>query len=503
MKHLFGFTGAVMLLACSSAFAASMNDTLRIGIQDDPDMLDPHRSHTYTGRLVYAALCDKLVDTSADLQYVPRLATAWRWSDEGKTLTMTLREGVTFHDGEPFDAAAVKFNLDRARTLPDSQRKSELTSIDSVDVTDSKTVTIHLKQADATLIAQFSDRAGMMLAPKAAAGDFGNKPVCSGPYEFVERVQQDRIVLKKFAQYWNKDAYHFDKVVFLPIPDTSVRLANLRSGDLDMIEHVAPTDVAAAKSDSNLKVYSTAGLGYMELVVNVGNGPAAQTPLGQDKRVRQALELSLDRDVINQVVFESLYTPANQALPPSSPYFDSALKSQPRNAEKAKALLVAAGVKLPFAIDLKVPNNPISQQVGQIVQAMAEEAGFKVNLIAGEYATQLSEQQLGNYQIALYSWSGRPDPDGNIHQFVTCKAALNDAKYCNPKVDELLNAARVTNDLAARKALYDQAQTILADEDPYIYLFFDPRLFVASTHVQGFVPQPDGLIRLENMSLKN
>lgn len=500
MKHLLAFTGVTLLLACSQAMAAPA--ILRIGIQDDPDMLDPHRSRTYAGRLVYTALCDKLVETDADLQFIPRLATAWEWSEDGKMLTMNLREGVTFHDGEPFDAEAVKFNLDRARTLPDSQRKSELSSVESVEATAPSIVTIHLKKPDATLIAQLSDRSGMMLAPKAAAGaDYASKPVCSGPYEFVERVQQDRIVLKKYDGYWNKDVFHFDRVVFMPIPDTSVRLANLRSGDLDMIERVAPTDVKSAKADTKLKVYSTPGLGFMEMVVNIDNGPKAQNPLGQDKRVRQAFELSLDRDAINQVVFEGLYIPANQALSPSSPFFDKTKTIPARDPEKARALLGEAGVNMPFPIDLKVANNPIAQQIGQIIQAMAQESGFQVNLIAGEYATQLSEQQAGNYQVALYNWSGRPDPDGNLHQFVTCNAPLNDARYCNPKVDELLNEARVRNDLEERKALYAQAQEILIDEAPYIYLFFDPRLFVARGDLQNFQPQPDGLIRLENVSL--
>lgn len=290
MKFAHLMTTTLLLLAANAAVAET---TLRIGIQDDPDMLDPHRSRTYSGRLVYTALCDKLVDVNPDLTYAPQLATAWNWSEDGKTLTMTLRDGVTFHDGEVFDAAAVKFNLDRARTLPDSLRKSELASVESVEVVDAKTVAIKVKQPDATLISQLSDRAGMMLAPKASATDVASKPVCSGPYKFVQRVQQDRIVLERFDNYWNKQAYHFDKVIFLPIPDTSVRLANLRSGDLDIIERVAPTDVKIAKADSHVQVFSTPGLGYMQLMYNTNNGDKANNPLGKDKRVRKAFELAL------------------------------------------------------------------------------------------------------------------------------------------------------------------------------------------------------------------
>lgn len=499
MKFTQLMTGTLLLLAANAAVAES---TLRIGIQDDPDVLDPHRSRTYSSRLVYAALCDKLVDINPHLEYVPQLATAWNWSEDNKTLTMTLRDGVTFHDGETFDAAAVKFNLDRARTLPDSLRKSELSSIDSVDVIDAHTVAIKVKQPDATLISQLSDRAGMMLAPKASAAEVGAKPVCSGPYKFVQRVQQDRIVLERFDHYWNKQAYHFDKVIFLPIPDTSVRLANLRSGDLQMIERVAPTDVKTAKADSKLQVFNTPGLGYMQLMYNTNNGERAKTPMGQDKRVRKAFELAIDRDAINQVVFEGLYAPGAQPFPMSSPYYDKSLPIPARDVEQSKKLLAEAGVKLPLVVELKVANNPIAQQVGQIIQAMADEAGFKVNLVATEYATLLSEQQSGNFQVGMSAWSGRPDPDGDIYQFVACKGGQNDGHFCDPKLDALLDKARTVNDQAQRQALYFEALRLLADDVPASYLYFDPRIIAMRSDISGFVPNPDGLIRLENVVIK-
>lgn len=499
MKIARTIPAMLLMLAANAAFAES---TLRIGIQDDPDVLDPHRSRTYSGRLVYTALCDKLVDVTPELTYVPQLATAWNWSEDGKTLTMNLREGVTFHDGEPFDAAAVKFNLDRARTLPDSLRKSEVASIESVEVVDSKTVAIKVKQPDATLISQLSDRAGMMLAPKASLGDVGAKPVCSGPYKFLQRVHQDRIVLERFDKYWNKQAYHFDKVVFMPIPDTSVRLANLRSGDVDIIERVAPTDVKTAKADSNLVISNTPGLGYVHLMFNVADGERANTPVGKDKRVRKAFELAIDRDAINQVVFEGLYDPSGQPFPKSSPYYDKSLPMPTRDVEKSKALLTEAGVKMPLTVELKVTNNPIAQQVGQIIQAMAAEAGFDVKLVATEYATLLAEQQSGNFQIGMSNWSGRPDPDGDIHQFVACKAGQNDGHYCNAELDKALNTARTVNDVAQRQAQYNQALRVLADDVPTSYLYFEPRIIAMRKNVTGLVPNPDGLIRLANVSFK-
>src|SRR3954469_15266612 len=234
----------VMALGLALGASASMAQTLRIGLAEDPDMVDPSLARSFVGRLVFASLCDKLVDIDEKLNIVPQLATSWQWSPDNKSLTMKLRQGVTFHDGEKFDAAAVKYNLERHKTMAGSNRRGELAPVTSVDVVDASTVRLNLNAPFAPLLAQLADRAGMMVSPKAApaAGEkFGVKPVCSGPFKFVERVAQDRIVFERFANYWNKSAIHFDKVVYQPIVDATVRLANLKSGQLDLIERVAPS----------------------------------------------------------------------------------------------------------------------------------------------------------------------------------------------------------------------------------------------------------------------
>jgi peptide/nickel transport system substrate-binding protein len=432
---------------------------------------------------------------------VPQLATEWSWSDDYKTLTMKLLEGVTFHDGEPFDAAAAKANLDRARTLPDSMRKSELVSVESVEVVDPMTIAIKLSRPDATLLAQLSDRSGMMLSPKAFETDFAQAPVCSGPYRFVERVQNDRIVLEKYADYRDADMFSFDRVVFLPIPDTTVRLANLQAGDLEMLERLAPSDVAAVKSDPSLVLAPVTGIGYQGLTINVANGERSKTPLGQDKRVRQALELAIDREAINQVVGAGIYPPAQQPFPEASPYHSDKFPVRARDVEKARALLKEAGhERVPF--ELIFGTGTIQQQIAELIQAMVAEAGFDVSLRATEFAAMLKEAQQGNFEVEQVGWSGRVDPDGNIYSFVTCDGNLNDSDYCNPEVDRLLNEARTTLDQAKRKELYDAAQTILQEDLPIIYTYYQPWPFVLSSKVKGFTPYPDGMIRLKGVTIE-
>ena len=493
------FAAAAVCIGLAGPAAAQ---NLRVGLAEDPDVLDPHQARTFVGRIVFTALCDKLVDVTPDLKFVPRLATSWEWGADGKSLTFKLRDGVKFHDGEPFNAEAVKFNIERAKTLPESRRKSEITSISSVEVVDPLTVKLVLSQPDVTVLAQLSDRSGMMLSPKAAAAAgaaAGNKPVCSGPYQFVERVQNDRIVLQRFPDHWNKAAYAFERVTYLPIPDSTVRLANLRSGDLDIIERLEATDVKTAKADANLKTASAVGLGYQGLNINLANGERAKNPLGQDKRVRQALELSIDRDAINQVVFEGQFAPGNQPFPPANPYNAKELPIQPRDVAKAKALLKEAGVTTPVAVEVTMANNPRSQAVMQVIQSMAQETGFAIKLKATEFATMLNEGTKGDFQSNQYGWSGRPDPDGNIHAFVTCKGGLNDWKYCNPEVDKLLDEARTLSDPAARKAKYTAAQMILSKDLPTIYLYHESWIWGMKKKIDGFVAHPDGMIRLDNV----
>lgn len=500
LRHtsLAALSGLLLL----GSLPAQAESTLRIGLGADPDMLDPHLARTYYGRFVFAALCDRLVDIDEKLQVVPGLATDWKWSEDGKTLTMNLRQGVTFQDGEKFDAAAVKFNLDRAMTLPGSLRKSELSSVESVEVASPSQVILHLKNADAALLSQLTDRAGTMLAPKATVKpDFAMHPVCSGPYQFASRVQQDRIVLKRFDHYWNKSAYHFDKVVFLPIPDASVRLANLRSGDLDLTEGIAASDVKTVTADSRLSLVKVTGLGYQGITFNIANGKTApDSPFAKDARVREAFSLAIDRDALNQVAFEGQYTPANQAFSPVSPYHVK-LPVPARDVEKAKALLAAAGVKTPLNVTLLVTNNPTSQQVGQVIQVMVSEAGFNVNLQMSEFATLLDRQQRGDFQLSLSGWSGRPDPDGSIFAFINSKGTLNDGRYGNPQVDSWLTEARQTNDIAARQALYNKVVQQLQSDMPIAYLYFEPRIFGMTKKLQGFKAWPDGLVRLAGVTM--
>jgi len=505
MKRLASALALALALSAATAGSAFAQTNLRIGLAEDPDVLDPSLARTYVGRIVFSSICDKLFDIDEKLNVVPQLALSHEESADGKEVTIKLRPNVKFHDGEPFDAKAAKYSLDRHRTLKGSFRKPELGSVDSVEVVDPLTIKLHLKQPFSPLLAQLTDRAGMMVSPKAAEAEgdkFGLHPVCAGPYKFVERVQQDRIVVEKFKDYWNKDNVFIDKITYLPIVDGTVRLANLRSGGLDLIERVLATDIKTVRSDPKLKLSKAVSLGYLGLTINLKNGPKSDNPLAKDPRVRRAFELSLDRDAINQVVFNGEFVPGNQWVNPQNPYYQEKFPIPKRDVAKAKALLKEAGVTTPISLDFMVPNGAETRAVAEVVQSMAAEAGFDLKIRVTEFATSLKQSEDGNYQVFLIGWSGRSDPDGNSYSFQVCGQPQNTTGYCDKEVDAAHAEARSKSKFEDRKKAYEKVAAKFLTEGSIIYLYH-PQVLVAHTDkLDGYKQMPDGLVRVIGLKLK-
>lgn len=496
---------AAACLALAAATPALAQTNLRIGLAEDPDVLDPSFGRTYVGRIVFASLCDKLFDIDDTLAVVPQLALAQETSADGTSVTIRLRPGVRFHDGEAMDAESVKFSLERHLKIPGSFRRAEIAALDTVEVVDPLTVKLNLKTPFAPLIAQLTDRAGMMVSPKAAreAGErFGQKPVCAGPYRFVERVQQDRIVVERFPDYWDRDRVKIDRITYVPIPDSTVRLANLKAGQLDLIERALATDVKDIQSDRRLRVASQIDLGYMGMTINVANGEGAKGPLAQDARIRQALSLAIDREALNEVVFSGAALAGNQWVSPRSPWYQAKYPVPARELARAKQLIAASGAKTPIAVDYMVPNNPETRQVAEVIQSMAAEAGFDMKIRVTEFATSLNEAEAGRYGAYMLNWSGRTDPDGNLYVFHKSGGAQNYGKSASKDVDAWLDEARQKTATGERMTLYEKvAGTLLADS-PILYLYHRPVIIAHTARLEGFKPVADGLVRVVGLTLK-
>ena len=493
--------------------AQAQKKSLVIALNQDPDILDPSLARTYVGRIIFSQMCEKLYEIDENLKIFPQLAADLPAVTEGgKTVTIKLRPGVKFNDGTPMNAEAVRYSLDRHLNMKGSNRRSELESVNSIDVVDPLTVRLKLKVPFSPLVAILADRAGMPVSPAVATklGDkFGTAPVCVGPWQFVERVSQDRIVLERSPHYFDKSAAKFDRLIFRIIPDDNVRLANLRSGDIDMMHLVGPTDAANLRKEGKYEVSSVTGIGYSGLTINLHNktGKPPQppgnlgTPLANDPRVREALDLSIDRVALNQVAWDGQYTPGCTPISPVSPFADKTRKCPARDVAKAKKLLADAGLAGGYSFEMMIVNDPQQRRAGEVIQGMAKEAGFNISLKPSEFASALNDNDAGKDQAFLIGWSGRVDPDANIFQFQTCGASLNTTQACDEGLDVILNRAREVSDVAQRTSLYRQAVDKFAfSRRNILYLYHLNYIVSYPKNLKGYRAVPDGLIRIKGVS---
>ncbi|WP_234018856.1 MULTISPECIES: ABC transporter substrate-binding protein [unclassified Streptomyces] len=485
--------------------------TLTVALNADPDKLDPTLAQTLVGRTVFAGMCEKLYDTDVDGKVVPQLATALpKVSDAGRTITFDVRKDAEFSDGTKLDADAVVTSLLRHRDLAGSARATELAPLKSAKATGPYSVRLTLKQAYVPLSAVLADRAGMVMSPTALkkyGKNFTNHPSCVGPFKFAERVGGDRIVLTKDAHYYDADAVHLDKVIYKPIPDGGVRLANLRSGDVQVGDQMSPVDVKSSLTDDKLQLFDSPSLGYQGIGLNVGNVKGLgekpgtiDSPLAKDVRVREAFGLAIDRDLINKVVFQGMYEPACGPVSPEAAIApgEKASTCPKRDVAKAKRLLKQAGVKTPVPVELKTSTTPEWSRIGQVIQAMAKDAGFAVTLRPTEYATMLEETDAGQYQAFNSGWSGRLDPDGNIASFLQTRGAMNAYGYSDKKVDALIARGRTEADPAERAKIYGELTRRVNAAHALIYLYRQKNYVVAGKDVAGIRVYGDGLIRVKD-----
>lgn len=502
-----GATGEDSFGEPASAEQVKDGGSLVMALSAEPDQLDPALSRSLYSRYVFHAMCQKLYDVDQDAKVVPQLATDLpTTSADGKTVTIPVRDDIEFADGTPFDAEAVKTTLERNLTLDGSGRKSELGPITDVTAKDSKTVVITLSKPFAPLTAALTDRAGMIVSPKAAElGDkFATAPVCVGPFKFSKRVPQNSIELVKDPKFYDADKVHFDKVTYRIITDASIRAANLRSGDVQVADSLSAQDVPALQKEQDLQVLQSQSLGYQGVTFNIANSDGIGSPLKQvdtpeakDPRIRKAFELAVDRAGLVKVVFNDFNTVACSPISPKSEFSTEAAQAcTPHDPAKAKALLEEAGVTTPLKIEMITSNNPDSLRLAQALQSMVKEGGFDLQIKPVEYASLLDQQDRGDFSLLQLGWSGRIDPDANITNFVGTGGSQNVAGYSDETVDALLQKARESGDLAERKDLYGQVVDKLHEDNPLIYLYRQRNLTGVSTSLLGVQVFPDGVVRL-------
>ncbi len=487
-----------------SAGAPKKGGTIKAEINSDVQNLDPMPSTLLVDRQVLYNLYDSLVAIDKDLKIIPSLAESWQTPDP-KTYIFKLRQGVKYHDGTDFNADSVKWNIERYLTDKKSLRGPEIGFVQTVEVMDPYTVKFNLKAPFAPLLANLSDRAGMMISQKAAeaAGiDFTRKPLGggTGAFKFVEWVKDDHIALERNANYWKKDASgtalpYLDKVTIRPIVDATVALTNVKTGDVDVSHYLPAKDYASIKAGKEIILQETTGLGYASIALNVRDEPFNK------KELRQAFAEAIDRDQLLKTIFFDVGKPAYGAFPPSNFAYDPNFKPYTGHASKAKEYLKAGGKPDGFTCEMKIRSgDPETSQLAQLVKDQVAKAGITMNLIQIDYPTLVADQQAGKYQANLTGWSGRIDPDGNVYNQLHTGTPNN--LYSNPQVDDLLDRARAASDQAQRKEMYQQVQKLVADDAPTVYYQFPLSFMLTRPTIQGMTLYPDAIMRFETGWLK-
>jgi peptide/nickel transport system substrate-binding protein len=475
---------------------------LRVGFYVEAATMDPHLSGSKIDRQVYHNMYEPLVTLDNKLQIKPGLAESWTQPDP-KTIVFKLRQGVKFHDGTDFDAESVKFNFDRMQN-PDTKslRTGEIANVQNAEVVDKYTVKLNLKRPDAALMATLTDRAGMIISPEAVkkfGADLQRNPVGTGPFQFVEWIKDDHLSLKRFDGYWNKEGGpYLDGIRYRPIPDDTVKTQSLVGGEIDVMDYVAPRDVAMLKGNSSVVEVDVPSLATFNYQLNMTRPPFDK------KELRLAVAYALDIEAITKGVWLGVGVASNGPIAPSSWAYDKEITPITRDLAKAKQLLAAGGKPDGFSFALEQVNTPIDIQTAEAIKAQLAEVGIQVDVQVVDGARQQADGNNRNFDVTSYNWSGRPDPDGNTFQFFKTQqgSGLNWAGYSNPKVDEILDKTREVSDQSERKKLYSEMVKILQEDCPWLFIIHpvEPKAFTPK--LQGYDPIPDGMMRFKNVWLK-
>jgi len=516
--RLFGLLSALAVLAgaCTPTDAIRgpepqtpvRGGTITVVLDFDVVNLDPLRSVQVSDRAVQYQIYDSLVRLDTAGNFIPWLAQSWTFSEGDSVVTFKLRTGVRYHDGTPFDAESVKWNIDRYRVAP--ARRGELAPIVAVEVVDAATVRFTLKGPSPSLLANLVDRAGMMLSRSAVESggeDFTRRPskAGSGPFIFVEAVKEDHVTVERNPEWWGRDSHggalpYLDQVIFRPRLDADVRLTNVRTGDAHVATRINGKDVALVRADATLAYREMPGVGFMSLVPNRAPGF-----LFNEGRYVKAVAMAIDRREILSNVFAGWGAVGYGALAPPHFAYDPSFKTyDTADLAGAKKLVEEVG-RGPLRFEMLVQTGEASwMQTALLMQAQLAKADITANLkpvSPGEIQRAQSERKFSG--MALWGWSGRIDPDGNTYDFVRTGGVQNDSSYSNPEVDRLLDEQRSTMDVAKRTAALRAAERIYAFEDPArIWFRFSSAQLLTLTSVQGLELYADGIPRLHNAWLR-
>mgnify|MGYP001032778861 CR=1 FL=1 len=497
MHRILGRTLMAVVLALAVATtlmpAAALAQTLVVAQGADAVNLDPHTTNDQPSSRVRRQIYETLIVQGEDLVLRPGLAVSWEQLDE-LTYEFKLRQGVKFHNGEPFTANDVKFTFERL-LHPDSRADAKflLEVIEEIQVLDDYTVRIKTSAPFSPILAHLAHPVAAILNEKAVteAGDaYGTRvAVGTGPFKFVTWVSQSHIILERFNEYWGEPA-KVAQVVIRAIPEGTVRAIELETGNVDIAYDLEPVDRMRLEFDPNIKLFMTESLSASYIGFN------AQKPPFDDVRVRQAINYAIDVEPLVDVIYSGQ---AVQAFGPLSPKVFGAhteLEPYPYDPQKARQLLAEAGYPNGFRTSIWTNDNPLRIQIAEVLQQYLADVGVQADVEIVEWGTYLANTGAGLHDMFILGWvTVTADADYGLYALFHSSqhgSAGNRTFYSNPRVDELLDFARSTSDQDARLAAYYEVQEILREEAPWVFLLFQVNVDGTRSNIEGFTPHPAG-----------
>jgi ABC-type dipeptide transport system, periplasmic component len=468
--------GTAVFAGAPAAFAAPKT-AITIGMAIEPTGLDPTvAAPVAIGQVTWQNIFEGLTTIDKDGKVQPQLAESWEISEDGKTYTFKLRQGVTFHNGVRFDSSVAKFSIDRARGADSvNPQKRYFASIEAVETPDASTLVLKLSEPAGSLLYWLGWPASSMVEPKSAA-DNKTTPIGTGPFKFVSWAKGSKVDLAKNADYWNKSvSVKLESAAFRFIGDPQAQAAALRAGDVDAFpEFGAPELVKSFEGDKRLATV----IGNTELKVVAGMNNSRK-PF-DDKRVRQALMMAVDRATVVEGAWSGYGTPIGSHYTPNDRGYKDLTGVYPYDPEKARALLAEAGYANGLTFTIKAPQMAYAQRTSQVLQAMLAEIGVTMNIETTEFPAKWVADVLkaADYDMTIVAHAEPMD----IDIYARDPYYFN---YKNPAFNDVLKAIEATADPAEQERLYGEAQEILANDVPALFLFVMPKLGIWDAKVKG------------------
>lgn len=500
-KKLGQVLSSLLLLAAVGAYALAQGrqDTFIVAQGGDPRSLSPFSSTAQQEKNISNQIVERLLNFGYTGEgYIPMLATSWEYLDDD-TIRLALRQGVTFTNGEAFDADAAKWSLDQMMVAPPYATFVAL--LDRIEIVDDYTVDVIAKAPTPELLMMNAIALGSFMYPPAYTQEvgilegFASHPIGTGPFKFKEWVKDDRIVLDANAEYWG-GAPEFDRLVFRPIPEAAARVAALEAGDIDFTIDV-PLD-AFQRLEKNPKVVTVAAPGGRVYRVTMStldpNSPLSKV------EVRRALLHAVDPDSILEYVLGGRGKRVNQIVDSATFGFNPNIETPEYDPELARQMLADAGYPNGISVTFEYTNGryPQDSEISQLVASQLEEAGVKVDQVVLESGEFLNRLVTLGLKELFYSGSLTPPDAHDAYASYTC--GFRYAYYCNEEFDRLYKEAAVTTDAQARQETYNQLSQILADDAHVIPMFVMNDLYAHRAGITGWTPSRDQFLDFTNLA---